>query len=374
MTTEMTHQHEAPTGGQDRLEALSRAQVEALRRGDYSDVYFNSTKRILERTGHRPRVLMQVFQRHEAVLCGIDEAIRVLREGTGHLDPSGNWVPGFDDLVVRALPEGARIGPWEPVMTIEGDYASFAHLETVYLGLLARRTLIATNTAAVVAAAGAIPVLFFAARFDHHATQEGDGWAAHIGGAAGVSTASQAALFGGAPVGTVPHALIAAYGGDTVAAARAFAEVYAGTGMRLAPLVDFHNDCTRTAVEVADALGSDLWGVRLDTGGQMVDRALVDRMGGFRPTGVCAELVFAVREALDAAGHQRIKILVSGGFDAAKIRSFAARGVPVDAYGVGSSLLRGENDFTADIVRTDGAPSAKVGRAEIPSDRLERVR
>jgi nicotinate phosphoribosyltransferase len=159
----------------------------------------------------------------------------------------------------------------------------------------------------------------------------------------------------------VPHGLIAAMGGDTVRAARAFARAYAHE-TNVTVLVDFDNDSVRTALEVADALGDDLWGVRLDTSGTMVDRALWERMGQFKPTGVVPELVHAVRGALDAAGHERVRIVVSGGFDAARIREFEAHDVPVDAYGVGSSLIRGQNDFTADVVLLDGRPCAKVGR------------
>jgi nicotinate phosphoribosyltransferase len=65
--------------------------------------------------------------------------------------------------------------------------------------------------------------------------------------------------------------------------------------------------------------------------------------------------------------------VASGGFDAAKIRHFEQLGAPVDAYGVGSSLVRGENDFTADVVRLEGRPAAKVGRHFNPNPRLERV-
>jgi nicotinate phosphoribosyltransferase len=83
--------------------------------------------------------------------------------------------------------------------------------------------------------------------------------------------------------------------------------------------------------------------------------------------------VHKVRDALDASGFADVKIVVSGGFTAEKIRAFEADGVPVDAYGVGSSLIRGSNDFTGDIVVTDGKPSAKVGRHLRPSSRLERV-
>jgi nicotinate phosphoribosyltransferase len=124
---------------------------------------------------------------------------------------------------------------------------------------------------------------------------------------------------------------------------------------------------------VADAMGERLWGVRLDTSERMVDRALWERMGDFKPTGVNPELARLVREALDDAGHQGVQIVVSGGFDAAKIRQFEALRAPVDAYGVGSSLVRGENDFTADVVRLDGRPAAKVGRSFHPNPRLERV-
>src|SRR5205807_1368929 len=170
----------------------------------------------------------------------------------------------------------------------------------------------------------------------------------------------------------VPHGLIAAYFGDTVEAARRFAERYHDE-MNVTVLVDFDNDSVRTALEVADALGDRLWGVRLDTSATLVDRSLQGEMGDFKPTGVNARLVEKVRAALDAAGHERVRIVVSGGFDAARIREFEETGVPVDAYGVGSSLIRGENDFTADVVQVDGRPCAKVGREVWPNPRLERV-
>ncbi len=105
----------------------------------------------------------------------------------------------------------------------------------------------------------------------------------------------------------------------------------------------------------------------------MVDRSLWQEMGRFRPTGVVPELVWKVRRALDNAGHAGVHIVASGGFDAARIRTFESAGVPVDAYGVGTSLLQGSNDYTADVVRTNGVPCAKVGREERPNPRLERV-
>ncbi len=143
--------------------------------------------------------------------------------------------------------------------------------------------------------------------------------------------------------------------------------------MNITVLVDFENDSVRTALEVAHALGSRLWGVRLDTSESLVDRSLWEEMGDFRPTGVNPRLAHNVRDALDGAGFTGVKIVVSGGFTAEKIKEFESNGVPVDAYGVGSSLIRGSNDFTADIVVTDGHAAAKVGRHLRPSSRLELV-
>jgi nicotinate phosphoribosyltransferase len=96
-------------------------------------------------------------------------------------------------------------------------------------------------------------------------------------------------------------------------------------------------------------------------------------MGDFKPIGVNPRLVWKVREALDGEGFDTVRIVVSGGFTVEKILEFEENDVPVDAYGVGSSLIRGSNDFTADIVMTDGKPSAKVGRRYRPSQRLELV-
>jgi nicotinate phosphoribosyltransferase len=351
--------------------ATFQLPVGRIRAGYYSDAYFVSTKELLEAENRHPHVLMQVFQKQHSLLGGIDEAIAVLEVGAGHVGEDGVWVPAWDDLEVKALYEGDPIEPFEPVLTIEGDYAQFAHLETVYLGVMARRSLIMRNVRAVVEAARGKQVLFFPARHDHWLVQTGDGWAAHVAGAIGVSTDAQASWWGGRGVGTVPHALVASYDGDTVAAARAFAARY-GREVNVTVLVDFENDSARTAVEVADALGDELWGVRLDTAESLVDETLAD-LGEDAPPGVNVELTRRVRQALDDAGHPNVHIVVSGGFDAEKIDRFEEEGAPVDAYGVGSSLLRGQNDFTADIVEVDGRPRAKVGRGKRPNPRLERV-
>jgi nicotinate phosphoribosyltransferase len=357
----------------ERLDSdVFRLPVERIRDGYYSDAYFNYTKALLEEEGRDPTVTLQVVQRNDSILGGIDEAIAVLRRCAGRRLQDGSWEEGWERLDVRALREGDAIAPWETVMTIAGPYSLFVHLETVYLGSLARRSLIMRNVHDVVEAAGHKPILFFPARHDHWLVQTGDGWAAHVAGAIGVSTDAQASWWGGRGVGTVPHGLIAAYGGDTVAAAHAFAERHAEE-MNVTVLVDFENDSVRTALDVAAALGPKLWGVRLDTSERLADRALVERMGELAPKGVAPELVRLVRSELDAHGFGNVKIVVSGGFTAERIRAFEAEGVPVDSYGVGSSLIRGANAFTADVVIVDGRPCAKVGREYRPNPRLERV-
>jgi nicotinate phosphoribosyltransferase len=358
-------------GQQERLSpAVFRLPVEKIRDGYYSDAYFNYTKELLELDDHHPHVVMQVFQRKASILGGIDEAVAVLKQCSGHRATDGKWVNGFNELEVHALHEGDAIEPWESVMTIEGDYALFAHLETVYLGSLARRTLIMRNVREVVDAANGKPILYFPARHDHWHVQTGDGWAAHVAGAIGVSTDAQASWWGGRGIGTVPHGLIAAYGGDTALAARKFSDRYASE-MNVTVLVDFANDSVKTALEVAAALGEDLWGVRLDTSERLVDEGL--RRTGVEIPGVNAELVRLVRAELDGAGYENVRIVVSGGFTAERIRSFEADGVPVDAYGVGSSLIRGSNDFTADVVMCNGVACGKVGRELRPNPRLSRV-
>src|SRR5438552_2017340 len=193
--------------------------VEKIRSGYYSDAYFNFARESLLADGRHPRVVMQVFQKKEAILGGMDEAIAVLKLG------SHDW----DALEVRALRDGDAVEPWETVLTIEGDYTLFAHLETVYLGVLARRTLVSTNVTRVLDAAGGKPIIFMPARHDHHRVQTGDGYAAFVAGALvgaeiGVTTDAQSSWWGGRGLGTVPHALIAAYGGNTVLAATKFAD------------------------------------------------------------------------------------------------------------------------------------------------------
>ena len=358
--------------------ALLHLPVEKMREGYYADTYFNRARDILTADGYHPRVRMQIFQRSESVVCGIDEAIAILTCCSGRSAPDGAWIDGWAHIDVRALFDGDVVEPYETVMTIEGDYALFAHLETAYLGVLSRRTRIATNARAIVDAAAGKDVLFFPARFDHHLVQTGDGYAAYISGALGVSTDANAEWWGARGMGTVPHALIAAYGGDTVLATQKFAD-FVDPAVNVISLVDFDNDCVGTSIAVARALGDRLWGVRLDTSGTLVDASIVPQMGTFVPTGVNAQLVRNVRAGLDAEGFANVRIVASGGFNAEKIRRFEAQAVPVDAYAVGSAFFEGTGryDFTADIVAIERADRwtecHKVGRPERPNARLSVV-
>jgi nicotinate phosphoribosyltransferase len=336
--------------------------VAKMRAGYYSDKYFVRAREILQADGYRPRVTMQVFGKSQAFLGGMDEAIAILKL----------CAIEWPELEVKALYDGDEVEAWETVMLIEGPYDAFAHLETLYLGVLARRTRVGTNTRRVVEAAAGKEIMFFPARHDHWLVQTGDGYAAHVAGAIGVSTDAQASWWGSEGVGTVPHALIAAYAGDTVLATRKFAE-HIGPEVKLIGLVDFENDCVGTSLEVARALGNRLYGVRLDTSETLVDRSLWDQMGYFKPTGVNPQLVWNVRRALDAEGFREVKIVVSGGFTVEKIREFEQQKVPVDGYGVGSSLFQGRFDFTADVVMVEGKPLAKVGRQYRANPRLEKV-
>ena len=421
-----------------------RLPVEKIRAGYKSDIYFARTKLILERDERHDRVTMQVFQKHPgAVIVGTDQTLALLHVGAGtyrdraraealflrylaaerrlyarwlelpalswdEYEPiarevfdvshelSALWEPSWRDLRVESLYDGEVAEPNEPIMRIEGEYAAFAHLETLYLGALTEGSRVATNTRDVVAAAHGKPVIMFGARHQGHEAQAGSGYAAYVGGAIGVSTDEQGEWWGSRGLGTVPHALIAVYGGDTAVATLKFDEYMNrapdGVGhltakgtpeghVNVTSLVDFQNDVVNTSLGVAHALGQRLWGVRVDTSESLVDKSVLDELrrrdGVAAPDdlrGVTPRLVELLRTALDDAGYGHVRIVASGGFDAEKIRRFEELGVPVDVYGVGSALVHGTGfDHTADIVRVNGRDLAKTGRRYLPSERLHVV-
>jgi nicotinate phosphoribosyltransferase len=330
----------------------------------YTDHYFLNSRIACQKAGSSPRVVYQVFQRTHALLCGV----RYVLESLDHLSP---------EVVVDGLEDGSRIAPLESVLHITGPVNKLLECETVYLGLLSRMTRVATNVRAAVDAARGKRILFFAARFDVPEAQVYDGYAAKIGGAAGASTEAEAQAFAAPALGTMPHALIAAFRGDTARAALALAEALPQEPIWA--LVDFENDSARTAVEVFRAFrdrGLKLAGVRLDTAQEVTDETLERK--GIRKPGVNVELAREVRRALDEAGAQQVKIAASGGFTAAKIAEFEAVGAPVDTYGVGEFFYSGSTPFTSDIVGyyegEQFVECAKVGRQYRPNPRFKRLR
>jgi nicotinate phosphoribosyltransferase len=336
--------------------------VEQIRSGFFSDESCAKVRAILSADGKSPRVVMQVTSKQDGYLSGIDEAVAVLKL----------CADGWEQLTINALTEGEFVEAWDTVMTIEGPFAFFAHLETLYLGLLSRRTRICSNARAAVDAARPKRIIYLGARDDHFLAQPGDGYAAFAGGVTMFTAEAHGSLFGGTAIPTISHALIAAYRGDTVRATKAFADAI-DPKARIMGLVDYDNDCVKTSLEVARALEERLWAVRLDTAETMVDKSVIPQMGMMRPIGVNPQLVWNVRNALDAEGFGDVQIVVSGGFDAERIQFFEEAGAAVDFYGIGSGMLNGRWDFTADIVRVDGKPQAKAGRSERENPKLLRV-
>ena len=330
----------------------------------YTDSYFTRARITCTHAGNNRRVLYQVFQRGHASLCGIKQVMELLAQTSPAVG-------------VEGLADGDRITPFESVLHIRGPIQELVELETVYLGLLSRMTKVATNVRAVVDAANGKPVLFFPARFDVAEVQAYDGYAAKIGGAFGASTPAGAAAFGTPAVGTMPHALIAACKGDTVAATLAAAA--ATPDKPIWTLVDFENDSARTSVEVFEALkerGLALAGVRLDTAAALVDKSVEET--GQKIAGVNPVLVEIVRRRLDEAGGKDVKIAVSGGFNPERVREFERLGAKVDVYAVGENAFQGSTPFTSDVVGyyEDGkfVHCAKVGREYRPNPRMKKLK
>jgi len=334
--------------------------VEMIKKGFYTDKYFVRTREVLLAEKNHNEVLMQIFPRDDGYICGVDEASAII-----HLCSDNP-----EKIKINALYDGDKISKNETVMTIEGDYSSFAHLETIYLGILARGSSVATSVKEVVDAANGKPVLFFSSRFDYYPTQIIDGYAALIAGASGVSTDANGYLLGVEGTGTIPHALIASYNGDTVNACRAFYE-NTPDDVNLIALIDFDNDCIGTSLKVARYFKEKLWGVRCDTAGDLRDKSVTPI--GQDSFGVCPELIYKLRKKLDSEGFNWVKIVVSGGFNAEKVERFVKLDVPFDAVGVGSYFFRKRIDFTADVVMVNGKPLAKVGRQYNPNSRLSIV-
>ena len=316
--------------------------------GYNADVYFERTAQILDSERLNPTVAVEVFTREHSLLAGLREVHALLRKV---LDRKAE---------VWSLSEGARVEPREVVLQVRAPYRQFCLYETAILGMLSSGTGWATAAADCVEAAADVPVICFGARHLHPDVSGRMEYAACLAGCSGSATTWGADLAGLLPSGTLPHALILVMG-DTLAAAEAFDRTIDADVHRIV-LVDTFREEAEESLRIAEAMGDRLWGVRLDTASEL---------GGVTP-----ELVDGVRSKLDASGHRHVKIVVSGGIDAARIREFRAAGAPVDVFGVGSAISGASPiDFTMDIKEIDGRSVAKRGRIPGLSDnpRLRRV-
>jgi nicotinate phosphoribosyltransferase len=323
--------------------------TDAILKGDTADVYFLRACEVLEREGVNPRATMEVFPRSDGILCGMKEALALLRQV---LPP---------DAEVWALEESQPFGRKEVVLRITAPYLSYGMYETAILGFLGQESAWATAARQCVEAAGDIPVTSFGARHVHPAVAPYMDYAAIVGGCRSASTPAGSALADLAPSGTMPHAMIICFG-DTVRAAIAF-DRHMPPDVPRVVLVDTFRDEVEESVAVAQALGQRLNGVRLDTPGER--------------GGVTSDLVREVRAHLDLGGFPWVQIFVSGGVTPERISEMREAEVPVDGFGIGSYITSARPiDFTADLHEIDGKPIAKRGRIPglTPSPRLARVR
>ncbi len=321
--------------------------TEAILKGDTADVYFSRTQAILKHEGLDPVVVMEIFPGRTGILCGMNEALELLRTAA-------------PDAQVDALEEGAAMTAREVVLRIRARYSQFGLYETALLGMLASQSGWATAARNIVDTAAPVPVISFGARHVHPNVAAQLEYASIVGGCVTGATPAGARLAGKQPSGTIPHAMVLIFG-DTVRAVEAFDKWMPKEINRVA-LVDTFHDEAEEAVRVAQVLGERLWGIRLDT---------PTERGRVTP-----ELVKEVRARLDQAGFPKVKIVVSGGVDLERIQLFKEVGAPVDAYGIGSAISAAPPiDFTGDLKEINGKPIAKRGR--IPgitnNPRLKRV-
>jgi nicotinate phosphoribosyltransferase len=305
-------------------------------RGRAADVYLERAAKTLAGEGLDPIVQMEFFPDRGGVLCGIEEAIELLRFV---LQP-GDEAWGLQD--------GDRMEKKEVVLRVKAPYSHFGHFETALLGMMASCSGWATRAREVVEAAAGTRVISFGARHVHPLIGPTMERAAVIGGCVGAATPGGAAMAGlEGPSGTMPHAMILIFG-DTVEAARAFDKHMGDEVLRIV-LVDTFKDEAEESLRVAEALGERLRGVRLDT--------------PWERGRVTVELVKEVRARLDLAGFPKVGIFVSGGLSADRIRQFVEAKAPVDSFGVGMAISAAEPiGFTGDIKEVAGQPRTKRGR------------
>jgi nicotinate phosphoribosyltransferase len=317
--------------------------------GETADIYFARTIEILKKENINPVATMEVFPRSAGILCGIKEVQSLLSKVLS--DVRGE---------VWSLQEGDLIDKKEVVLRITAPYQSYGLYETAICGILAHCSGWATAARECVEAAGDLPVISFGARHVHPSVAGVMDYSAVVGGCKGCSSSIGARLTGLEPSGTIPHALILVME-NTARATKAF-DKHMPAGVSRVALVDTFIDEAEESVNVAEALGDSLDSVRLDTPAEL--------------GGVTVDLVKKVRQRLDKAGFERVRIFASGGFTPAKIRQFIKEGAPVDGFGIGSYITGASPiDFTADLHQIDGKPIAKRGRTPgiTLNPRLKRV-
>ncbi|QVK02567.1 nicotinate phosphoribosyltransferase [Mycoplasma mycoides] len=332
--------------------------------------YFKKTVEILKNFKHDQIITMQFFQRNDnVVLCGISEVIDLLKFAS----------PNYDDLEIYALNDGDIINSKEPVLKITGKYQDFGWLEGMIDGILSRNTSIATNSKQIIDAANHKDVLNMLDRADNYLTLASDGYASYIGGFRLFVTQASLEYIDDKtvlqPSGTMPHALIQAFNGDTLKAADAFYKTYPNN--KLVVLIDYDNDCVNMATKIGQHFKEKLYAVRLDTSENLVDKFFINNKEYINQTnlnGVSEQLVREVRKALDNVGCNHTKIIVSSSFSANKIKEFENKNVPVDIYGVGSALAKINIHFTGDAVLINNQKQAKFGRENIENLRLKKVK
>ncbi|MGZ9800117.1 nicotinate phosphoribosyltransferase [Mycoplasma sp. AC1221] len=320
---------------------------------DYVASYFNKTQEVIKQHNPKNIITLQFFQRRDdSILAGMQEVLGLLEEQT---DTS--------KYKIKYLPDGSKINNLEIVLELTGHYQDFGIWEGMIDGILARYTSIATNAYDIKKVANNKEIIFMGDRADHFINQTIDGYAVGIAGIHIVSTPmqkfaqknNQESVFG-----SMPHALIQNFDGDVVAATLAFQNSFPND--KIIALVDYNNDVVKDSLAVWNALGDKVWGVRIDTSKNMKDHMFDNEPDNPDFYGVNVEQVKRLRVALDDVGAKNYKIVVSSGFNASKIAYFEASNAPVDFYGVGQSIFKLNNSFSADATLLNGKKQAKEGR------------
>ena len=310
---------------------LFAASHEEIRNGLTTDIYFIRTLDILKEMRLDDTIVTaEIFARKEGVFAGINEVLDIMKD---------------KEIELWAIEEGSSFKVKETLVRIRGKYREFAIFESIILGCLASPSGWATAAAEVKEACGDSSFTIFGTRHLHPAVSPVMERAAIIGGASGVSNILAAKKMGIEPMGTLPHAsfLIA---GDTLEVAKTYNRLMPSDHKRIV-LIDTFKDEVEETLRVAEALGKDLFAIRLDTPSER---------GGVSPA-----LVNEVRQHLDLNGYPWVKIFVSGGLYPEKIKSLKEAGA--DAFGVGSYISGAPAiDMTMDIKAVNDKPVAKRGR------------